>query len=102
MEPTFLPVASFPLAGANYQRRTFHERRACCLLPLNLDRLNPKAELPYSLKVEHVRAAMQEFLGSELFREVGTDPHIKDLTSRGFGVLETPTQITRGLTMSRA
>src|SRR5256885_16422690 len=48
------------------------------------------------------REAMQDFLASELFREVGADPHVKDLTSRGFGVLETPTQVTRGLTMSRA
>ena len=48
------------------------------------------------------RQAMEDFLDSELFREVGADPHVKDLTSRGFGVLETPTEVTRGLALSRA
>jgi len=48
------------------------------------------------------RQAMEDFLDSELFREVRADPHVHDLTSRGFGVLETPTQVTRGLVMARA
>ena len=38
------------------------ERGACRPLPLNLDGFSPKAKLPYGVKVEHVRAAMQEFL----------------------------------------
>jgi len=49
----------------------------------------------------HDRQAMQDYLDSDLFRGITVDPSIKDLTSRSFGVLETPTQVTRGLAMSR-
>jgi quinol monooxygenase YgiN len=43
------------------------------------------------------RQAMENFLDSELFRGFSVDPHVKDLTSRDFGVLDAPTQVTRGL-----
>jgi len=45
----------------------------------------------------HDRRAMQSFVASDLFRGIGTDPHIRNLTSREFAVLEAPTSITRGL-----
>jgi hypothetical protein len=45
---------------------------------------------------------MENFLDSELFREFSVDPNVKDLTSRDFGVLEAPTQVTRGLALARA
>jgi hypothetical protein len=48
------------------------------------------------------RQAMENFLDSELFREFSVDPHVKDLTSRDSGVLEAPTQVTRGLALSPA
>src|SRR5690242_226183 len=38
------------------------ERGACRPLALNLAGFNPEADLPYGVKVEHIRAAMQEFL----------------------------------------
>jgi heme-degrading monooxygenase HmoA len=47
------------------------------------------------------RQAMQDYLDSELFRGVSADPHLKDLTSRDFGVLEAPTEVTRGLALAR-
>jgi hypothetical protein len=46
--------------------------------------------------------AMEKFVDSELFREFSVDPHVKNLTSRDFGVLEAPSQITRGLALSHA
>ncbi|MGH7510340.1 MAG: hypothetical protein ACREA0_13290 [bacterium] len=36
---------------------------ACTPVPLDPAGFNPKADLPYGLKTEHVRAAMEEFLG---------------------------------------
>jgi hypothetical protein len=48
------------------------------------------------------RQAMQDFLDGELFQSFGTDPHISDLTSRDFDVLEAPTEVTRGLALTRA
>jgi hypothetical protein len=48
------------------------------------------------------RQAMDNFLDRELFREFSVDPSVKNLTSRDFGVLEAPTQITRGLALTRA
>ena len=48
------------------------------------------------------RQSMQNFLDSELFRELSVDPSVKDLTSRDFGVLEAPSQVTRGLALSPA
>ena len=47
------------------------------------------------------RQTMENFLDSERFRELKVDPHLKDLTSRDFGVLESPTLVTRGLTLAR-
>lgn len=38
------------------------ETLACTPVPLKASCFNPKAELPYGLKVTHVRKAMQEFL----------------------------------------
>ena len=48
------------------------------------------------------RQAMEDFLDSDLFREITVDPHVKDLTSRDFGVLDAPSQVTRGLALARA
>jgi hypothetical protein len=42
------------------------------------------------------RHAMQNFLDGELFRGFSDDPHVMHLTSRDFGVLDAPTQVTRG------
>ena len=48
------------------------------------------------------RQAMENFVNSQLFREFSVDPSVKDLASRDFGVLEAPTQVTRGLALARA
>ena len=47
------------------------------------------------------RQAMRDYLDSDLFRGVSADPHLKDLTSRDFGVLDGPTEVTRGLPLAR-
>lgn len=38
------------------------EVRACTPVPLNLKGFNKKAELPFGLKIEHMKAAMEEFI----------------------------------------
>ena len=40
------------------------------------------------------RKAMEEFQTSDLFRTVAEHPHLAGITSRDFGVLEGPTQVT--------
>lgn len=40
------------------------------------------------------REAMEAYQGSELFRAIGADPHLKGVRSRDFAVLEDPTQTT--------
>ncbi len=42
------------------------------------------------------RAALEEYLASDTFREIGATPGIVDLTAKTFGVLEGPTRITGG------
>lgn len=42
--------------------RTITEVAACKPVPLNPDGFNPSAQLPYGLKTEHVRRAMQDFV----------------------------------------
>ena len=42
-------------------------------------------------------AAVDAFLGSELFAGVGAMPTLRDITVRRFGVLAGPTAVTRGL-----
>ena len=48
------------------------------------------------------REAMQDFVDGKIFREICADPHVTNLTSRDFGILEAPTQVTRGLALSHA
>ncbi|MFN0102663.1 MAG: YdhR family protein [Bryobacteraceae bacterium] len=43
------------------------------------------------------KAAMEAFQKTDLFVAVLTHPHLVNLTSRDFSVLENPTRITRGL-----
>lgn len=42
------------------------------------------------------RQAMERFKASDLFKTVASHPHLADITSRDFGVLESPTRVTRG------
>jgi heme-degrading monooxygenase HmoA len=48
------------------------------------------------------REAMEEFRKSELFSAVATNANFADITSLDFGVLENPTNVTRGLAEVRA
>ena len=48
------------------------------------------------------RQAMQDFVDGELFQSVRTDPHITNVTTRDFDVLESPTRVTHGLALARA
>ncbi len=43
------------------------------------------------------RAAMESYLKGDTWRSMVTDPHVKDVSSRDFEVLEAPTRLTRGL-----
>jgi hypothetical protein len=45
--------------------------------------------------------AMQAYLDSDLFRGVLANPHLTGASSQEFGVLEAPTEVTRGLAFAR-
>jgi len=47
-------------------------------------------------------AAIERFLGSQLFADVAGHPNFADARATRFGVLEGPTRITRGLVTSDA
>ena len=47
------------------------------------------------------RQAMEEYATSELFKSVATHPNLTNITSQDFGVIEGPTQVTRGLAEAR-
>ncbi len=42
------------------------------------------------------RQAMENFTKTELFNTIATHPNLDNITSKDFGVLEGPTQVTRG------
>ena len=42
------------------------------------------------------RQAMENYVNSELFNAMATDPNLVDITSKDFAVLEGPTWVTRG------
>lgn len=48
------------------------------------------------MKVWRDRSSMDRYLKSEIWRELVTDPHLVDPSSRDFGIIEGPTRITRG------
>lgn len=43
------------------------------------------------------RQSMENYVNSELFNSMTTDPNLVDITSKDFAVLEGPTRVTRGL-----
>jgi heme-degrading monooxygenase HmoA len=43
------------------------------------------------------RQAMENYVNSELFNAMATDPNLVDITSKDFAVLEGPTRVTRSL-----
>ena len=43
------------------------------------------------------KAAMEQFLQSELFETVANHPNLENIASQDFEVLEGPTRVTRGL-----
>ncbi len=43
------------------------------------------------------KAAMEQFVQSELFETVANHPHLENIASQDFEVLEGPTRVTRGL-----
>jgi hypothetical protein len=47
-------------------------------------------------------SAVETFLSSELFANVGATPGLANISVRRFGVLESPTAVTRGLAVSSA
>jgi hypothetical protein len=47
------------------------------------------------------RESMEQAATTELFQSVAANPHFVDLTSRGFAVLDAPTEVTRGLLAGR-
>jgi hypothetical protein len=42
------------------------------------------------------KGAMEAFAQTELFNTVATHPNLEDVTSTDFGVLDAPTEVTRG------
>jgi hypothetical protein len=42
------------------------------------------------------REALDEYLNGEIWVAVKADPHITNITSREYGILEAPTRVTRG------
>ncbi len=42
--------------------RSYTELQACEPIPIKDDRFNDSAQLPYGLQIEHIRAAMTDFL----------------------------------------
>jgi hypothetical protein len=50
----------------------------------------------------HDRQAMEAYLKSDLFKSIAANPHLANVTSKDFAVLEKATELTRGLVPVRA
>jgi hypothetical protein len=48
------------------------------------------------------REALERYKASDLFKGIAANPNLKNVTAREFGVLEAPTQITRGMLVAHA
>lgn len=48
------------------------------------------------------KAAMQAYMQSEIFNNVVNHPNLTNITSKDFGILEGPTEVTHGLAMVAA
>jgi hypothetical protein len=42
------------------------------------------------------RASLENYLASDIFKSLGSNPALANVTAREFGVLDAPTRITRG------
>lgn len=48
------------------------------------------------------RQALERFKASDLFKAVASNPNLTNVTVKEFGVLDAPTQITRGMLVAHA
>ncbi|MFN8487423.1 MAG: YdhR family protein [Caldilineaceae bacterium] len=48
------------------------------------------------------KAAMQAYMNSEIFNNVVNHPNLANITSKEFGILEGPTEVTHGLATALA
>jgi hypothetical protein len=103
-----IQIVSFQLNGideAQYRQACDQEAPAFAALPrlLSKVRLADRSTGTYGgVYTWRDRQAMQDFLESVLFRDIGADPRLQDVTSRDFGILQGPTEVTSGLALARA
>ena len=103
-----IQIVNFQLNGiddAQYREACDQEAPTFATLPGLLSKVwlaDPSTNTYGGVYTWRDRQAMQNFLDSELFRGFSVDPQVKDLTSRDFGVLDGPSQVTRGLALSAA
>jgi hypothetical protein len=57
---------------------------------------DPQTNTYGGLYVWRDREAMEQYLASDVFTSLGANPYLTNVTAREFGVLDSPTRITRG------
>jgi hypothetical protein len=57
---------------------------------------NPQSNTYGGCYVWRDREALGSYLASDLFKSLGTNPYLTNVVAREFGVLDGPSQITRG------
>src|SRR5205085_8553740 len=99
----YVQIVNFQLNGiddAQYRRACEEEAPTLATVPGLLSKIwlaDQSTNTYGGVYIWRDRQAMQTFVGSDLFRGIGADPHLTNVTSRDFSILEAPTAMTHGL-----
>lgn len=57
---------------------------------------NPATNTYGGVYVRRDRQSLENYLASGIFKSLGSNPHLANVTTREFSVLDAPTRVTRG------
>jgi heme-degrading monooxygenase HmoA len=96
-----LQVVNFSLDGldpADYERHCMAVAPAFAAMPGLIAKFwlaDPRSNTYGGIYVWQDRDAFEDYVASEVFAGVKSNPHLANVTSKDFGILESPSEITR-------
>jgi putative monooxygenase ydhR len=100
-------IVNFQLNGiddSQYRAACEEEAATFAAIPGLLSKIwlaDPETNTYGGVYIWRDRQSMQTFISSDLFQGITADPQVKNVTSRDFDVLETPTEVARGIPGAR-
>lgn len=99
-------VVNFNLEGISYEEYQAHCQKVAPVfkaLPGLISKVwlaDPATNTFGGVYTWQSQEAMEAYTASEIFQKMATHPNFANVTARKFGILEGPTEVTRGLALA--